>query len=364
MSDFNRVMRSEYMHYAKTLQHATYNLAISGMANYPAKEIPFTLDDIDIHGINFYGYPPLVELIAKKCGVKKENIVSTLGASMANYLAMAAIIEPGDEILVEHPTYELLLAAAGYLGAKIKRFPRHPENGFQLDARDVQRAITSKTRLIVITNLHNPSSSYANQDVLKTIGRIAEGIGAYVLVGEVYLDSMFEKAPPTSFLLGDHFVTTSSLTKVYGLSGLRCGWVLAEPKLVERIYHIINLHYGNQAHPAERLSVVALQHLDKIAKRSQSLLNANRPLVNNFLDSRSDLRLVRPEYGTIIFPELATGNASAFCDLLRTKYETSVAPGHFFEMPDYFRLGLCGETEILKQGLNRIGKALDEHAKK
>ena len=364
MSDIKRVMQSEYMHYAKTLQHAPINLAISGMADYPTKELPITPDDFEIHGVNFYGYAPLVEAIAKKCRVNKENIVSTLGASMANFLAMASVIEPGDEILVESPTYELLLAAAGYLQAKINRFPRHPENGFQLDPRDLQRALTSRTKLIVITNLHNPGSAYADQDTLKTIGRIAESIGAHVLVDEVYLDAMFEKAPPTSFLLGDQFIVTNSLTKMYGLSGLRCGWVLAEEKLAGRMYQLANLMYVNQQHPAERLSVVALRNLETIAKRMQSILQTNRLLMNQFLDSRDDLQLIRPEYGTIIFPKLLTGHTDSFCELLRTKYETSVAAGRFFEMPDYMRIGLCGDTEILKTGLERLGKALDEHRTK
>jgi aspartate/methionine/tyrosine aminotransferase len=361
MSEFKRVIRSEYMHYAKTLQHAPFNLAISGLTDYPTKELPITLADIEIHGVNFYGYAPLVEAIAAKCGVRKENIVSTLGASMANYLAMAAVIEPGDEILIEHPTYELLLATAGYLGAKISSFPRRPENGFQLDPRDLQRALTSRTKLIIITNLHNPGSAYTNQDTLKTIGRIAESIGAYILVDEVYLDAMFEKAPPTSFLLGNQFIVTNSLTKVYGLSGLRCGWVLAEEQLVDRMYQIANLHYVNQQHPAERLSVIALHNLGKIAQRSRSVLETNRKLVNAFLDSRDDLQIVRPEYGTVVFPRLLTGRVQDFCDLLLNKYETSVASGHFFDMPEYIRIGLCGDTEIFKAGLERIGKALDEH---
>ena len=361
MSDFKRVMQSEYMYYAKTKQHAPLNLAISGMANYPMSALPITIDDIDIHGSNFFGYPPLLEEIARKCAVKTENVFSTLGTSMANYFALAATMEPGDEILVEHPTYELLLSTAGYLGAKINRFKRQAENGFALDPRDVQRAITSKTRLIVITNLHNPSSSLASQDALKTIGRIAESIGARVLVDEVYLDALFEKAPPTALLLGDQFLVTNSLTKIYGLSGLRCGWVLAEPDLVNRMYRVADLHYGNQQHPAERMSVIALKNLEKVKLHSKRLLDANRKIVNTFLDSREDLQLVRSEYGTVIFPRLLTGHADEFCNLLADKYETSVAPGHFFEMPEHFRIGLCGDTEVLKKGLERMGKALDEH---
>ena len=116
------------------------------------------------------------------------------------------------------------------------------------------------------------------------------------------------------------------------------------------------------AHPAERLSVVALDHLDRIAACAQSLLQVNRALLDSFLDARDELRAVRPSAGTTVFPRLLRGSVEALCERLRDTYETSVVPGNFFEMPEHFRIGIGGETENVAAGLERLGAALDELA--
>jgi len=115
-------------------------------------------------------------------------------------------------------------------------------------------------------------------------------------------------------------------------------------------------------HPGERLSVLALRQLDEIAGRAQLLLEKNRAIVDQFLDSRQDLEAVRPGAGTIVFPRLRQGTADKLCAMLKEKFETSVVPGSFFEMPAHFRLGLGGDSETLAEGLKRLGKALDEYA--
>src|SRR5688500_13661161 len=113
---------------------------------------------------------------------------------MANHLAMAAAIERGDEVLIEQPTYEPLLALAEYFGLQVKRFSRTPGNNFQVDLDELQSKISSRTRLIVLTNLHNPSSALVDETTLRRAGEIAESVGARVLVDEVYLEAMFEHA--------------------------------------------------------------------------------------------------------------------------------------------------------------------------
>ena len=151
-----------------------------------------------------------------------------VGTSLANYLALAATTEPGDEILVEQPTYELILSTAKYLGLEIRRFPRHAENNFAIDPADVERNLTPRTRLIVICNLHNPTGAMVPDDILRDIGKLAAKVGARVLVDEVYREVLFESSPASAFHIDpERFIVTNSLTKAYGLSGLRCGWVLA-----------------------------------------------------------------------------------------------------------------------------------------
>lgn len=363
MSDRQKVTGSEYMQWAKTRSGARFTLATSGLINYPLNEFPATLEDLELSGPSWYGYEPLQQALARKCEVAPDCVVHATGTSMANHLAMAAIIEPGDEVVIEQPAYDPMIAVARYLGASVRRFTRTFEEGFRIDVREIEKAVSPRTRLIVITNLHNPTGALTDGGTLKQIGEIARSCNARVLVDEVYLEAMFDQARPYAFHLGKEFVTTSSLTKAYGLSGLRCGWVLAEASLAKKMWRLNDLFGVIPAHSAERLSVIALANLERIAARAKSLLETNRPMLNRFLDSRDDIEVFRPEFGTVIFPRLRHGGVDELCALLREKYETTVVPGRFFEMPEHFRIGIGCDSEMLASGLERLGAALDEYKK-
>src|SRR5205823_4445908 len=251
--------QSEFMHWAKTRPKVKFDLALSGILNLPFAELDTKLSDLELHGDNAYGYEPLVEALAAHCRVAPQNVVTVPGGtSMANHLAMAALLEHGDEVLIEQPTYDPLLAVAEYLGAKIKRFARRFEDGFKIDIDDLEKQITSRTRLIVLTNLHNPSSALVDETMLRKISELARAVGARVLVDEVYLEAMFEHSPRPAISLGPEFVATSSLTKGYGLSGLRCGWILAEPEIANKIRRLDDIFAASAPNVMERLSVSAL----------------------------------------------------------------------------------------------------------
>src|ERR1700694_5944112 len=150
--------QSTYMHWAKTRPKVKYDLALSGILNLPFAELDAQIEDLGLNGDNSYGYRPLVDALAKHCGAAAESVVTISGGtSMANHLAMAAALEHGDEVLIEQPTYEPILAVAEYFGARVKRFSRSFENRFRVDLDELAKQITSNTRLIVLTNLHNPS---------------------------------------------------------------------------------------------------------------------------------------------------------------------------------------------------------------
>ena len=356
--------RSPYMEWAKGHPKVAYNLAASGMPAYTLAQFVaagwLKLEDLELSGSDGYGYPSLQQAIAEKAGVSPDRVVAISGGcSMANQLAMAAAFEPGDEVLIEQPTYELLVSTAQYLGARVRRFTRRFEDGFSLDPNEVAQAITPKTRMIVITNLHNPSSALADEAALGAVGEIAASVGARVLVDEIYLETHYSRPWRSSIHLGDRFIVTSSLTKAYGLSGLRCGWALASPELARAMWHINDLHGVNAAHPAEILSVIALNHLKEIGAPYQMRLDANRQIVNRWLDDRPELRVARPPLGTTLFPKLWGDNAEAFCNLLREQYEVGVVPGGFFEAPAHFRMFLGADTPTFTEALGRIGTALD-----
>jgi aspartate/methionine/tyrosine aminotransferase len=350
------------MEWAKLHSSAKFNLATSGMLSFPLAELGVTLDQLEINGPSIYGYEPLLQAIARRYRVPQECVVSAVGTSLANYLALAATTEPGDEILVEQPTYELILSTAHYLGLEIRRFPRRAENNFSIDPADVERNLTPRTRVIALCNLHNPSGALAPDSTLREIGNLARRSGAYVIVDEVYREMLFESAPQSSFLIDpERFIVTNSLTKAYGLSGLRCGWVLAAPELARRMFRINDLHGATFAHPAELLSVIAFQKLAQIAAHMKSILDTNRKLLQDFLRSRNDLDYFWPEYGTIVFPRLKSGSVEELCQLLRKEFETSIVPGSFFENPQRFRVGVGTPTESVKEALRQFSRGLDRY---
>lgn len=353
--------QSTYMHWAKTRSKVKYDLALSGILNLPFTELDAKIEDLDLNGDNSYGYAPLVDALAEHAQVPPEQVVTISGGtSMANHVAMAAAIEHGDEVLIEQPTYEPLLALAQYFSADIKRFARSESANYRVDLNDLKANITSRTRLIVLTNLHNPSSARIDEATLREIGDVADQVGARVLVDEVYLEAMFGAVPRSSVNLGPQFIATSSLTKGYGLSGLRCGWILAEPALAQQMRMLHDVFGSLAPHPAERLSVVALQKLEKFIQRAKDILETNRGVLNDWFDSREDLQSVQSQIGTTSFPKLLKGDVDSLYALLTEQYETAVVPGRFFESPQHFRIGMCAEPALFAAGIERLGHALDQ----
>lgn len=353
---------SEYMHWAKTASQARFNLATSGVGAFPLRDLPLDCAQLEINGHDSYGHLPLRRAIADRYGVEVDCVVTAEGTSMANYLAMATVLEPGDEVLIEQPAYGLLVDAARYIGAEVKRFARTEESGYAVDPEAIRRALTPRTRLIVLTNLHNPSSVLTPEPVLREVAGLARDAGARLLVDEVYLEVVYRDTPRTAFHLGPEVLVTSSLTKVYGLSGLRCGWILAQPGVARAMYQLNNLFAANGAHPAELISVAAFQHLDAIRDRARQVVDADRLALAEFLDRQTGVSAVRTAWGTTSFLRLSNGAVDPFLDRLRAEYETSAVPGRFFDMPGHFRIGMGVDSEMFREGLRRMGQLLSKTA--
>jgi aspartate/methionine/tyrosine aminotransferase len=360
MTSGERVMRSEYMEWAKAKQSAKYTLALSGIKPMTLDELGAGVDDIALGGPIGYGCPELLSALAAKSGVPESHIVLAAGTSGGNHLAFASLIEPGDEVVMETPLYEPMQALAEHLGGIVRHFPRRHENGFRIDPDDVAKAVTPRTKVIVYSNLHNPAPAMVGEQTVKAIGEIAARAGATVVADEVYLDAAFEQAPRSSGQLGPVFVVTTSLTKVFGLGGLRAGWIVAEPERAARMRRLKNLFGVDGAHPAERLAVFALKDSRRILARTKSILDTNRAAWFRFLDRHPELETERPTIGTTSFPKLISGSPDRLCEILREKYETSLVPGRCFGAPEHFRIGLCGDTAVFPEGLDRLGQALDD----
>jgi aspartate/methionine/tyrosine aminotransferase len=355
-----RATSSPYMEWAKSRSGARFNLSRSGLPDQPLAALGAVLEDVETSGLDGYGWAPLLEAIASRFGTSPECVVHLPGASMANFVVLAGLLAPGDDVVVEAPTYELLVSAARFLGAGVVSFARAAGEEYRVEPEAVARAMTPRTRLIALTNLHNPSSALVPDETLFRLGEIAREAGARVLVDEVYLEALYASPPRTAHRLGPEFIATSSLTKGYGLSGLRCGWVLAEPDVARRLWRLNDLFGVNHARPAETLALRAFSKLRDLAPGFRALLETNRALFAEFLAARSDLACFLPPHGTVVFPKLLTANVGALCRLLRETYETSVVPGEYFGSPRHFRIGLCVEPDVFREGLGRLGRALDE----
>jgi aspartate/methionine/tyrosine aminotransferase len=347
------------MEWAKTRPKAEIDLAGSNLLGCTLDDLPGAREAVDIEGESPDGYPPLLEAIARHHGVEPERVATAGGCSGATFLACAAILSPGDDVLVETPGYDPLAGAATLLGARVTAFQRRFEDGYALDPDAVAAALTPATRLVMLSNPHNPSGAAASSESLARLANLAEALGFYVLVDEVYRDTVLEDRPEPAALRSHHVVSTSSLTKAYGLASLRCGWAIASPDLAGAIRRARDVVDVWSAMPADRISVVAFRHLDRLAARARAIVEPNRAAVAEFLARRPALRAV-PSRSTLVFPRLSgTDDAGPFVDRLFRETGTAVAPGRFFGSPAHFRVAFGGDPAALRQGLAAIGRCLD-----
>jgi aspartate/methionine/tyrosine aminotransferase len=356
------VKESIYMRWAKEHAAARFNLANSGLVGCTTADLAFEPGDLLVNAPDAGsrdGYPPLKEAIAAQYGVAPGQVVLAEGTSGANFLAFSALVQPGDAVLVEEPTYEPLLAALGFLGARTLRFARRFEDGYRPDFEHLRQQLGDGVRLVVLTNPHNPSGVLLSPEDVAEIGRLAEAAGALVLVDEVYRDTWFEAAPPSHVHLGPHFLATSSLTKSYGLSGLRCGWILAAEDIADRMRHTYDLMAAAGSMPGQSLATAAFRQLPRFAARSREILDPNIALVHAFLKEHEEwLECVVPERSMTVFPRLRKElDSEPLHDRLRL-LETSIVPGKFFASPRHFRLGFAVQTEDVARGLENLGRGL------
>jgi aspartate/methionine/tyrosine aminotransferase len=349
-----------YMEWSKKRPAVQWDLAGSNLHGCTIDDLPGCLEAVRLNGPNTDGYPPLKDAIAARYGVTADRVASASGAGGANFLALAALVEPGDEVLVERPVYDPILGALRFLGAHVRRFDRTFEDGWIVDADRVARSITSGTRLVVLTSPHNPTGVLVAPDVLAAVGAAAARVGARVLVDEVYLDGVYRDRPASAATHGDVFVATSSLTKAYGLSGLRAGWVLAAPDVVERIDRTRDAMDGGGPMPSDTLAHFAFGMIDSLEARARSILEPNLAAVTAFVQIRDELDWVRPDGGNVAFPRVrGMADTQALALRLEKEHGTAIVPGRFFDAPSHFRIAFGVPAPVLAGGLERLASGLD-----
>lgn len=313
-------------------------------------------------------------LVATEYGVDPEQVVVTAGATQANAIAAAAAIEgtPGDEddggadgsdggdtVLVEKPGYEPLVRTPEALGANVDRFVRGDD--YRLDPDRAANALTEDTRLVTVTNRHNPSGRLAAVDTIAELARAAADSGARVLVDEVYAPYVTEAVDgafggPTAAGV-ENAVVTGSLTKFFGFGDLRVGWLIADRAFVERARRVAH-HLPSVAGIGRAQAARALYAADDLVAAQRELLAENASLLAEFVAARDDVRGEVPEGSTFAFlaHETADGDAVAAA---AEEEGVLVVPGRFFGDPERVRVSLGRTPQEMDAALRALAVALD-----
>ncbi|UCE40956.1 MAG: pyridoxal phosphate-dependent aminotransferase [Candidatus Aminicenantes bacterium] len=351
----------QYIEWFKTKEKVAVDLCSSSVAQLQKKDLDIDWDALEITGDNFYGYPLLIEAIAERYGVKENNVVTTIGTSHALFLVCAALVDCGDVVLIESPAYEPILSVPEALEARVKRLDRKYEQAYGLSLEEFQSILTPATKLVLLTNLHNPSGVLFSRSFLSEAVLSAQEKGIPVVIDEIYLE--FMDSEPTAFHLADNVLVISSLTKVFGLGHLRCGWVLAQPELVKRMRRIIDYIHVEGTFIGEKIAHQMFAHLDTIKSKNKALIEENMSTVKDLIDRETSLSWVEPAGGVVCFPRIETGlTGDELAKKLRTDHDTAIVPGSFFERPQHFRIGFGGDSDNLVKGLAHIREVLSENA--
>ena len=211
-----------------------YDIGESAVKTLDVKDLDLDLSEVSLRYGYHRGRPELRECIAGQYpGLKEENIVVTTGAREANFLVVSALVKPGDHVIVEHPNYPSLYEVPRSLGCTVDLMTLDFERSFKPDLNALESKITPKTKLISLTHPNNPTGSMISGKELKSIIDLVESQGIYLLFDETYRDMAFdEQILPPAASLSPRAISISSMSKCYGLPGIRTGWLVSSDKFI------------------------------------------------------------------------------------------------------------------------------------
>lgn len=348
-----------YMHWAKHRRPAKFDLAASNMLGCSIDDLDGAREALSLEGTNENGYPPLLNAIAAHAGVAASRVMTAVGCSGANLLAMGATVSAGDDVLVERPYYDPFVGTARLLGANVRFFDRRFEDRYQLDLDALRGAMTPRTRLVVLTNPHNPGGVLLDDASIIGAAGVAADNGAALLVDEAYLDivNILGGGPrhTPAALLAPNAISTSSLTKSHGLNALRCGWAIASEEIAERMRRTRDVVDGIGPVPIERLSVLAFQQMDRLSDRARAIAMGNLDYFRVWIAGMNRLEMPAPPRATIVFPRVKDlEDTRGFAEELQRGHDVAIVPGCFFGEPRNIRISLAGRPAMVKEGLSRL----------
>lgn len=352
----------DYLNWAREFMgRVKYDLAKSNILGLPREELGLQIEDVEINGPHEHGCDELYDLLARRYRVERSNVYVCNGATQGIFLACAAILDRGDEVLLEVPNYEPLYRVPNQMGAEIKPIERRFERGFQIEMEEIERKVSKATRAFVFTNLHNPSGAATNAEKVETLGQILRDHRGYGIVSEVYLDASLSDGVKPAAMCGRNLVSIGSLSKVYGLGGARGGWIVADEDVIRKVKVVADYVSGGHAYPSEKIMLLALRNAERILQRTKDITSRGFKVLADWIAKRPDLSWVKPDGGTVALVRIPHGmNAMTLSNRLREKHSTLVVPGEFFWMRGFVRISCGIPEETLKAGLKNLSSVIDE----
>jgi aspartate/methionine/tyrosine aminotransferase len=295
-------------------------------------------------------------------GAADDGVMVCNGSAEANFVAMWELVRSGEEIAVVVPTYMQTYGLAQNAGARVVEIPLHEELGWQPDADQIARAITGRTRLIVVTNPSNPTGAVLSGEARSAIISAAQRTGAWILADEVYRGAEISGRESQSFFgTHDRVVATGSLSKAYGLPGLRIGWTMSDATTAEALWARSDYTTISPGELTDRLAAAALDPAvrPKLLERTHGIIRTGLKTMTGWLEQTGGFHWRDPEAGAICFVRYdADIGSDEFAERLRTDQSVLIVPGSHFGMDRHIRFGLGMPTNLFEDALERVGETL------
>jgi aspartate/methionine/tyrosine aminotransferase len=346
-----------------------YDIGESAVKTLAMKDL-----DIDVSEVMLrYGYhkggPELRSVIAEQYpGLSPENVVVTTGASEANFVVVSALVKPGDHVVVEHPNYPSLYEVPRSLGCEVTLFTLRFEERFKPDLQELRRLLRPETRLLSLTHPNNPTGAMITEAELQEIVSLMEERDIFLLFDETYRQmASVDRLLPPAACLSDRVISITSMSKCYGLPGIRTGWLATgNQTILDQVLAIREqVSISNNA-LSEVIAEAVLARKEEFLGQARARITRNRAVVAEWMEAQSSVEWVPPEAGVVCFPRLRPGAAmdpENFYRRLAEVYKTFVVPGRCFEMDErFFRIGFGAEDDEIRTGLANLSRALAESA--
>jgi aspartate/methionine/tyrosine aminotransferase len=302
----------------------------------------------------------LTEAISKQYGVKESRIALTFGAQNSNYLFIHACVEGGKKVAIEMPTYTPIFAVAGALHGKPMVFRRTRAHDFTIPIDNVKKLMGRGAGAIAITNIHNPSAKQLSDDELRELLEVAAKKDLMVLCDETFREMSYVKPSSAVCRIADNGISTCGTSKLWGLGGLRVGWLIGPEEVAEKV---IAAREYSSGHPAVRSMSVAIRAISKkkwFRDRALRIARENIPVLKDWLLEEKRLRVKFPDGALMFLAQLPKGvDDVEFATRLFKGYNTAVCPGTYFGAKGSIRVTFSCARGDFEVGLRQISSILD-----